>query len=867
LNLNPAAHRVLVSSVSDLVGQPAMRVIADWPRLVEQIGDREEGCGEFSLGQGESRRCFQVHLSSLCDQIGRPAGRLVVMRDLQIHQPVSEERFRTIYDTAPVSIWQEDWTDVIAAIETLRAQGVTDWTAYFHNHPELVADLLRAVKILDVNQWTVTMFEARDKADLLASLDVVFGTEDTLPGFVAELTALASGQQVFFAEMDVNTVQGNTRHILMSMSFPPRGSAQGDVLVSRIDLTEQKRSQDELRRNREWLRVTLTSIGDAVIASDADGHITFMNPMAESLTGWTIAQALGQPACRVFNLVDERTGQPGEDLCARVLSEQRSLCLANNVALLARDGRQIPIEDSAALILDAGGAISGVVLVFHDVADKRRAQQAVRESERRLKRAQEIAHLGSWELDLITNRLTWSDEVYRIFGLVPQEFDATYEAFLEQVHPDDRVAVDDAYSGSLREGRDTYEIEHRIVRRDSGETRIVHEKCEHVRDASGRIVRSIGMVHDITERKQDEELLEQRVRERTRELQASEERFRQLAENIHEVFWILEPRPWRILYISPAYQAIWGRPEQELYERPQCFLDTIHPDDREQFWHDLATKWLGYDGEFRILRPDGALRWIRLRLFPVYNDEGQVYRLAGIATDLTEQKAAEVALLQAERLTVAGKMAASLAHEINNPLQAVIGCLGLARGAVENDRDPGKYLKLAHQEVRRTARIVAQLRSLGRPAQDMHKEPTDLNHLLGDVLLLNKKYLEGQKIAVIWQPDEGLSPLDLVRDSMHQVLLNLVLNAAEAMPEGGQLHLSTARTASPAGARVVVADSGGGIPADVLPHIFDAFYSTKDEGMGVGLFVSQGIVQQHSGRIEVESTPGIGTTFIVWLPA
>ncbi len=129
------------------------------------------------------------------------------------------------------------------------------------------------------------------------------------------------------------------------------------------------------------------------------------------------------------------------------------------------------------------------------------------ESEHRLARAQEIAHLGSWELDLAKNELTWSDEVYRIFGLQPQEFGATYEAFVERVHPDDRAAVDAAYSGSIEEGKDSYEIEHRVVRKDTGEVRWVHEKCQHIRDAAGRIIRSLGMVHDITERKEAEAAL------------------------------------------------------------------------------------------------------------------------------------------------------------------------------------------------------------------------------------------------------------------------------------------------------------------------------------------------------------------------
>ena len=131
----------------------------------------------------------------------------------------------------------------------------------------------------------------------------------------------------------------------------------------------------------------------------------------------------------------------------------------------------------------------------------------LQESETRLKNAQGLAHLGSWTLDLVKNELAWSDEVYRIFGLQPQEFGATYEAFLAAVHPDDRAAVDAAYSDSVRESRDGYEIEHRVVRKDTGEVRVVEEKCEHIRNASGRIIRSSGMVHDITERKRAEEAL------------------------------------------------------------------------------------------------------------------------------------------------------------------------------------------------------------------------------------------------------------------------------------------------------------------------------------------------------------------------
>jgi PAS domain S-box-containing protein len=151
------------------------------------------------------------------------------------------------------------------------------------------------------------------------------------------------------------------------------------------------------------------------------------------------------------------------------------------------------------------------------------AEAALRDSDARLKRSQQIAHVGSWELDLLKNELVWSDEVYRIFGLQPQEFGATYEAFLDHVHPDDRTKVDGAYTGSLRDGRDSYEIEHRVIRTSNGEIRTVHEKCQHYRDGSGKIVRSVGMVQDITERKRTEDALQKAMAEAERANKAKDE--------------------------------------------------------------------------------------------------------------------------------------------------------------------------------------------------------------------------------------------------------------------------------------------------------------------------------------------------------
>ncbi|MFO7713718.1 PAS domain S-box protein [Desulfosarcina sp.] len=200
-------------------------------------------------------------------------------------------------------------------------------------------------------------------------------------------------------------------------------------------------------------------------------------------------------------------------------------------------------------------ALIGISSAWYLKREVARKTHTIKQSEERLKRSQEIAHLGGWELDLQNNQLTWSDEVYRIFGLQPQQFDATYAAFLNSVHPDDRQKVDDAYAGSLRENRDSYEVEHRVVRPD-GEVRHVLERCEHLRDHGGRIVRSVGMVRDITERHMADAALRE-----------SEAKYRNLFENMTEEvhFWQVvrdesgQIRTWRLVDVNPPTLKSWGK--------------------------------------------------------------------------------------------------------------------------------------------------------------------------------------------------------------------------------------------------------------------------------------------------------------------
>ncbi|RPJ27709.1 MAG: PAS domain S-box protein, partial [Chloroflexi bacterium] len=262
----------------------------------------------------------------------------------------------------------------------------------------------------------------------------------------------------------------------------------------------------------------------------------------------------------------------------------------------------------------------------------------LRESEQRLSRAQEIAHLGSWELDLVTDRLTWSDEVYRIFGLQPQEFGATYKAFIEAVHPDDRAAVDAAYATSIREGRDRYEIEHRVVKRLSGEIRIVYEKCEHFRDETGQIIRSVGMVHDITERKLVEEAL-----------LLSEEKYRLLADNSNDwIYWIKPDKSFQ--YISPSCERVTGFSSLEIVNNPGLFIEITHPEDQERVeshLEEMQDEDETHNLEYRIITKKDEIRWISHSCTPVFTGEGEYMGRNGTNRDITERKQAEEALRKA----------------------------------------------------------------------------------------------------------------------------------------------------------------------------------------------------------------------------
>ena len=267
-------------------------------------------------------------------------------------------------------------------------------------------------------------------------------------------------------------------------------------------------------------------------------------------------------------------------------------------------------------------------------------------------------------------------------------------------------------------------------------------------------------------------------------------------------------------------------------------------------------------------RLDGAQVLQEIASIPLIDTSGNPHQVVEVWEDITERVALQTQLVRAEKLAAIGQLAASIAHEVGNPLQAIQGFLSLFLEQCPPEVPNERYLQLAEQEIDRIVQVLARLRDLYRPRADVLTD-TNLNELIGSVLLLTGKQLERNRIRLLSELAPTLPSIRAVADQLKQVFLNLILNAAEAMNSGGLLHVQTYASAEQATNRYVVVtitDTGYGIAPEQLKHIFDGLHTTKERGMGLGLYTSKAIIDRHMGRISVQSQLGEGTTFTIMLP-
>lgn len=399
-------------------------------------------------------------------------------------------------------------------------------------------------------------------------------------------------------------------------------------------VTEFVLAETNLRAIEERYRALFDGSLDCVFINDFHGNFLDANQASLDLLGYhreeipklTFASLLTEDQLPLaFQTIEE----------IRATGRQK---IPTEYRLRGKDGRQVHVETRSSLLYRDGKpfAIQGIA---RDLTARKLIEQKLRTSEAELAEAQRVAKLGNWHYDIASKKVRWSDELYRIFGIEKTPFGGTHETFLNCVHPDDRPRVLQTNADATAKGT-AFQIEYRI-QTAAGHLKTIREIGYAAKDAGGKVVSLFGTAQDITEQKRAEAILHE-----------NEVKFRQLAENISEVFWICSSDFNTIHYVSPAYELIWGRSPESLYANAHEWFEAILPEERQRVltaFTELRGNQPQLSIEYRIMRPDGSVRWIHDRGFKICDGFGNIVRLTGIASDITERKKLEEELVMSER--------------------------------------------------------------------------------------------------------------------------------------------------------------------------------------------------------------------------
>ena len=506
-----------------------------------------------------------------------------------------------------------------------------------------------------------------------------------------------------------------------------------------------------------------------------------------------------------------------------------------------------------------------------EIAERARADEKLRESDAYLGEAQRLAHMGTWVWQVDGREAVYlSDEWYRIYDFNPQEGAPPWAARLERVHPEDRARWQSTIDQAM-EKKSHYEIEFRILL-PSGTVKHIHTVGRPVTNASGELVKFIGISMDVTERKRIEDTLRQ-----------SETYLAEAQRLTHTGSWAFDPQLEKMVYWSEETFRIFGLDAQEGPPNLERFRQRIHPEDRARVYQRRVedfSKKREYVDEYRAMLADGTVKHVRVIGHPVLDERGEIREYIGTVVDVTDRKLAEqererlhqleADLAHMNRVSIMGELAASLAHEIKQPIAAAV--TNARTGLRWLQRDPPDLQEVRETlsrivvDVNRAADIIERNRSL-YTRDTPRRERVDVNEIIRDMSVLLRDKANQHLISVRTELDPGLPAITADCIQLQQVLMNLMLNAVEAMKEtGGELTIQSKLTDA-GEILVAVNDLGRGLPVANPERIFDAFFTTKPQGTGMGLSISRRIIESHGGRLWASANGGRGATFQFTLPS
>jgi PAS domain S-box-containing protein len=514
-----------------------------------------------------------------------------------------------------------------------------------------------------------------------------------------------------------------------------------------------------------------------------------------------------------------------------------------------------------------------------DIDEGKEAEDRLRRSEAYLAEAQRLTHTGAYGVVAVhadedfhgdktfARRIVyWSDENYRIWGFDPAQGLPSYEAAVQRVHPDDRDAVREELLKALHEKRD-YAFQWRIVLPD-GTIKYLEATGHHVFSASGELVEVIGTHVDVTERRRAEEALRE-----------SEARARSALDGIAGLVGVMAPNG-EIETVNRQVLDYFGQSLEEIKNWETN--DNVHPEDLphmvELFKRAIASG-IPFQHELRQRRFDGEYRWFENRGVPIRDDTGRIVCWYVLLTDIEDRKRALARLDQMQsdfahinRVSMMGELAASLSHEITQPIASARNNARSAQNFLDrqppNLSEAREALSCVVGDADRAGDIVNRIREHMKKAPP-RKGQFDLNEAIDEVIVLGRSAAIKNGVSVQTRLSEGLFPVHGDRVQLQQVVLNLLLNAVEAMGsvEGAPRDLLISTKQDHTGVLVAVRDSGPGLDPSHLERVFDAFYTTKSSGMGMGLSICRSIIDAHGGRLWAEANEPRGTIFQFTLPA
>jgi len=692
----------------------------------------------------------------------------------------------------------------------------------------------------------------------------LLGPPGTRHEFEKMHAGIMAGQRISQPER-VALKKGGRPVAISLKAFPVKDAAGNIVGAASIarDIGEKLRSDEAVRVSAERFRTLFERSFDAIYIHDFDGRFLDLNPAALALLGYSQADIPSLDLAALLNPEDlgrahQKMGEIRKMGGRKESSEYRFRC---------RDGSLVDLETRVAFLVSEGpgGALLGLA---RDVTEQRRTLRALEESEARFRVMADGCPAIIWVSDAGGNFQFQNQAAREYFG--PGCELSESGRWRRLVHPDDAGAYLGGFETAVRD-RSPFTGEARLRRAD-GRWQWMATHAKPRWSQNREYLGHVGLTLDISQRKEDEKALRD-----------SEERFRQLAENIRDALWVAEGAGGEVLYVSPAYEEIWGSSRDEIYRNRAAWISAIEPEDREIADAFLRTQKQGMPAvsEYRIRTPRGDLKWIRDRAFPIRGPDGEIYRTVGIAEDITESKRAVAAMRLAKEAAESATRAkseflANMSHEIRTPINGVIGMLGLL---LDTDLafEQRKFAEVAHSSAEALLATVNEILDFSKlEARKLELEVMqfDLWGLVQGVVDLLSPLAREKGLALSYSIASGVA-LRLRGDSgrLRQILLNLIGNALK-FTSRGEVRVDVARDCENHRLQVVrfsVKDTGIGIPANRQADIFfpftqaDGSTTRKYGGSGLGLTISKQLVELLGGKIAVESEPGKGSSF--WFTA